>query len=296
MAESPLPNEVISEQKVSKSPRWLLFVIPLVLLSVCCVVLTVVVRPFFNLNVESGGYSIESVTLSTDLEDNEPVGIKDVFMPSEPIICTVKTSGVDGIIGMRWFVGENEIFEHIGKTQNNTISTYIESNKSAILPEGKYRVEIFLVENSIEEVVEFEVKVYHPSVIPPISIPEGHQNIEIPWYPEVPFAFDEVWVIDDIEWKVNEVKVVLMDGTQEYFVDVVIDTDMKDIASIGEEEAKARTLPVALYAIENGYVEKAKSLEIDGKYHDLDQFFFVTLINPPSSDAYRVKFLMDELQ
>lgn len=296
MAESPIPDEIVAEKKVSKFPRWLLFVIPLVLISVCCVVLAVVVKPFFNLNVQSGGYSIESVTLSTGLEDNEPVGIKNVFMPSDPIICTVKTSGVDGIIGMRWYVGENEIFEHIGKTENNTISTYIESNKSVILREGKYRVEIFLVENSIEEVVEFEVKIYHPSVNPPISIPEGHRNIEVPWYPEVPFAFDEIWVINNVEWNVNEVKVVLLEGTQEYFVDVVIDTDMEDIASISEEEARARTLPVALYAVEHGYVEKAKRLEIDGKYLDLDQSFFVTLVNPPGLDVYRVQFSMDELQ
>ena len=73
------------------------------------------------------------------------------------------------------------------------------------------------------------MKIYRPTVNPPISIPEGHQNIEVPWYPEVPFAFDEVWSIENTEWKINEVKVVLMDDTQEYFVAVVVDTDMKDI-------------------------------------------------------------------
>ncbi len=296
MAENQFPNEVSPEKKVSRFPRWLLIVAPIILIGLCCVILAVVIKPFFNLNVESGGYSIESVTLSNDFKDNQPVGIKDVFMPSDPIICTVKTSGVDGIIGMRWYLGENKVFEQIGKTKNNTISTYIESNKSAVLPEGKYRVEIFMVENSIEKVVNFEVKIYHPSVNPPISIPKGHKNIEVPWYPEVPFAFDEVWKIDDTEWKVNEVKVVLMDGTQEYFVAVVVDTDMKDIMSISEDEARARTRRIALYAIENSYVEKAKGLEIDGKHYTFDQKFFVILKNPSNQQVYRIPFTMDELK
>lgn len=297
MTENPLPNEVqTQEKKTSKFPRWLLIVAPILLISACCVILAIVVKPFFNLNVKSGGYSIESVTLSSDLEDNQPVDIKDVFNPSEAIICTVKTTGIeDGIIGMRWYLGENKIYEYTGKTKNNTISTYIESNKSAVLPEGKYRVEIFMVEEPLETVY-FEVKIYHPTVNPPISIPEGHTNIEVPWYPEVPFAFDEVWNIDGTEWKINEVKVVLMEDTQEYFVAVVVNTDMKDMMSISEDEAKARTRAIALYAIENGYVETAKGLEIDGKHYDLDQSFFVILKNPSNQQVYRIKFTMDELQ
>lgn len=297
MTENPLPNEVVTpEKKSSKFPRWLFVVIPGALIGLCCIIAFAVVPSVFKVNVDSGNYSIESVTLSSGFKDNQPVGVKDVFMPSDPIICTVKTSGVDGIIGMRWYLGDNKIYEHIGKTKDNIISTYIESNKSSVLPEGIYRVEIFLVEDTIEKVVNFEVKIYHPTVNPPISIPEGHKNIEVPWYPEVPYAFDEVWKIGDIEWKVNEVKVVLMDGTQEYFVAVVIDTDMKDIMSLSEDEAKARTRSIALYAIENGYVEKAKSLEIDGKKYDLDQSLFVILKNPSNQQVYRIKFTMDELK
>jgi hypothetical protein len=297
MTENPLPNEVqIQGKKPSKFPRWLLIVAPIILAGMCCVVLTVVVKPFFNLNVDSGGYSIESVTLSTGLDDGQPVGIKDVFMPSDTIICTVKTSGVDGgIIGMRWYLGENKLYEYTGKTENNTISTYIESNRSIVIPEGKYRVEIFIVEEPLETVY-FEVKIYHPKVNPPVSIPNGHKNIDIPWYPEVPFAFDEVWNIDGAEWKINEVKVVLMDETQEFFIAVVVDTDMKDMLSISEDEAKVRTRAIALYAVENGYVEKAKSLEIDGKHYDLDQFFFVILKNPSNQQGNRIKFMMDELK
>lgn len=294
MTENQFPNEVSTEKKVSKFPRWLLLVVP-VLLVVCCVALAVIAKPFVNLNVDGGGYSVESVTLSNGLEDGQPVGIKDVFMPSDTIICTVNTTGWDsGIIGMRWYAGENKIYEATGKTKNNTISTYIQSNKSMVIPEGKYRVEIFITGETLKTVY-FEVKVYHPTVNPPISIPEGHRNIEVPWYPEVPFAFDEVWKIHGTEWKINEVKVVLMDEAGEYFVAVVVDTDMKDMLSLSEEEAKSRTRDVALYALENGYVEKAKNLDIDGKHYDLEKSLFVILKNPSNQLVYRIQFMMNEL-
>jgi hypothetical protein len=296
MAENQYPTEVSAEKKISRFPRWLLIGVSIVLIGACCVASAVVAKRFFKLKVGGGGYSVESVTLSTGLENGQPVGIKDTFMPSDTIICTVKTTGWDeGGIGMRWYVGETKIYEARGNTKNNTISTYIQSNKSAVLPEGKYRVEVFIVEEPVETVY-FEVKIYHPAVNPPISIPKGHKNFEVPWYPEVPFAFDEVWNIDDAEWRINEVKVVLRDKAQEYFVEVVVDTDMKDLLSISEEEAKARTRAVALYAIENGYVEKAKGLEIDGKHYNLDQLLFVTLENPSSQAVYRVQFMMDELK
>jgi hypothetical protein len=162
MVESPLPNEVSTEKKVSKFPLWLLFAIPVLLVGVCCVVLAVVVKPFFNLNVQSGGYSIESVTLSTGLEDGQPIGIKDIFLPSDKIICTVKTSGVDGgIIGMRWYLNDEMIYEQAGKTVNNTIGTFIQGDGSKLLPQGKYRVEIFITEEALETVY-FEVKTIAP--------------------------------------------------------------------------------------------------------------------------------------
>ena len=158
MAENPLSNEVSTEKKGSKFPRWLLFAVSVLLIGVCCVVLVLVVKPFFNLNVQSGGYSIESVTLSTGLEDGQPVGIKDVFLPSDKIICTVTTSGVDGgIIGMRWYLNDEKIYEQAGKTVNNTIGTFIQGDGSTVLPEGKYRVEIFITGEPLETVY-FEVK------------------------------------------------------------------------------------------------------------------------------------------
>jgi hypothetical protein len=297
MAENPLPNEVvIPEKKSSEFPRWLLIVLPVALIGICCLVIFIVVPKVFKFNVSGGGYSIESVTLSTGLENGQPVGVKDIFMPSDTINCTVKTSGIkDGSIGVRWYLGENKIYETTGKTQNNIFSTYIKSNYSAVIPEGKYRVEIFMAGETLDTVY-FEVKIYHPTVNPPISIPEGHINIETPWYPEVPFAFDEVWNIDDTKWKINEVKVVLIDESQEYFVAVVVASDIKDMFSISEEEAKAKTRGIALYAIENDYVAKAKSLEIDGKHYQLDKGIYVILKNPSTQQSYRIPFSMDELK
>jgi hypothetical protein len=115
-----------------------------------------VLKSAFKINIENGNYDIEQVILSSDLKDNQPVDIKTIFKPSDTIICTVKTTGVDGVIGMRWFFGDQIIYETIGRTQNNVISSYIRSNSSLILSEGKYRVEIFLIKEPIE-VVYFEI-------------------------------------------------------------------------------------------------------------------------------------------
>ena len=264
--KNQLPNETLTPgKKPSKFPRWLLVAIPVAIIGICCIAAFIVVPMIFKVNVSGGGYSIESVTLSTGLENGQPVGVTDVFKPSDTINCTVKTTGIkDGIIGMRWYFGDKQLYDVPAKTQDNVISTYIRSNKNVILPEGKYRVEIYMANDALET-VNFEVKIYHPTVNPSISIPEGHKSIETPWYPEVPFAFDEVWKIDNTEWKINEVKIILMDDSQEYFVEVVVNTNIKDVMSLNEDEAKTRTRDVALYTIKNGYIEKTNSLEIDGK-------------------------------
>ena len=294
-AENPLSNETSTpEKKPSKFPCWLIAVN--VLIGICCVAAFIIVPTIFKVNVSGGGYSIESVTLSTGLENGQPVGVTDVYKPSDTINCTVKTMGIkDGIIGMRWYFGDKQLYDVPAKTQDNIVSTYIRSNKNAILPEGKYRVEIYMTGEALETVY-FEVKVYHPTVKPLISIPEGHKSIETPWYPEVPFAFDEVWKISNTEWNINEVKVILMGKPEEYFVEVLVNTDIKDLTSLSEDEAKAKTRDIALYAIQNGYIEKAKGLEIDGKRYNLDQFLFVALINPATQQVYRIQFTMDELK
>jgi hypothetical protein len=128
------------------------------LAGICCVVLAIVARPFFSLDIQTGGYSIESATLSTGIEDGQPVGIKEVFLPSEKIICTVRTSGADGgIIGMRWYLNDEVIYVQTGKTVNNTIETFIQGDGSTDLPEGKYRVEIFITGEPLETIY-FEVQ------------------------------------------------------------------------------------------------------------------------------------------
>jgi hypothetical protein len=293
---NPLSTETLTTQKKSsKFPRWLIAA-SFVLIGICCIAAFIIVPMVLKVNVSGGGYSIESVTLSTGLENGQPVGVTDVFKPSDTIHCIVKTTGIkDGIVGMRWYFGDKKIYEVAGKTQDNVISTYVRSNKNAILPEGKYRVEIYMTREAVETVY-FEVKVYHPIVKPSILIPESHKSIETPWYPSVPFAFDEIWKVGNTEWKINEVKIILMDESQEYFVEVVVNTDMKDIFSLSKDDVKAKTRDIALYAIQNGYIEKAKSLKIDGKNYDLDKSMFVTLINPNTQKVYRIQFTMDELK
>ena len=83
---------------------------------------------------------------------------------------------------------------------------------------------------------------------------------------------------------------IVQEATSNYAKDLQINL------GLNEEEAKARTRAIAYYAIENGYVEKAKSLEIDGKHYNLDQTIFVNLINLSNQQIYRLKFTMDELK
>jgi hypothetical protein len=285
---------MMTEKQLTKFPRWLIILISGLLTAICCLIMALVLNSVFKINVDGGNYDIEQVILSADLKDNRPVDVKNVFKPSDTIICTVKTTGVDGIVGMRWFFGEQVIYQTTGKTQNNIISSYIRSDSSSVLTEGKYRVEIFMAKDPIQ-IVYFEIRTYYPSVIPPISTPVGHTSVELPWFTEVPFSFDEVWIIGDDAWNVNEVKIVLRDASQEYFVAVVVDTDMDNVASLSESVVREITLPIARYTLEHGYLEKAKSFTIDGKHYNLDQLLFVILINPSSHEVYRNQFSVDDL-
>jgi hypothetical protein len=290
-------NEVKTpEKKAVTFPRWLLILISIVFVVACFAIVLIGLSSIFKVNGENGNYSVGQVILSSGLKDNQPVDIKNVFKPSDTIICTVKTTGVDGgIIGMRWFFGDKMIHETTNKAQNSVIYNSIRSSSSAILSEGKYHIDILIVDHVIKTVM-FEIKIYHPDISPPISIPNGHKSIELPWFPEVPFAFDEIWKIDATPWKVNEVKVVLMDNVQKYFVAVSVDTNIKNVESLSKDDAKKIARPIALYALENHYIEKAKSFEIDGKHYDLDQYIYVNLVNPLTHGVFRVEFKMDELK
>jgi len=111
-----------------------------------------------HIRFESGGYSIEQVILSNDLEHTQPVADGITFQPADTIYCTVRTEGVDGIVGMRWFHGNEMVSESIGKTKNNLLTSYIKSDSADGLPEGSYHVEVFIIENKPIQKIYFEVK------------------------------------------------------------------------------------------------------------------------------------------
>ena len=109
---------------------------------------------------------------------------------------------------------------------------------------------------------------------------------------EVPFAFDEVWSIGETKWRVNEVKIVFLESG-ESFVEVVVDTDIKNPMELSEKQVKDVARPVGLYAIQRGYLERARSLQIDGKSYALNELLFVSLIN--GTVGNRVMFNLSEL-
>ncbi len=288
-------NEPAVTPKRSRFPWRLAILITLSLVAVFCIAGAIVV--FGSIRIQSGGYSVDQVILTNDLDKNgRPVGSQNTFQPSERIFCSVITKGADGIIGMRWYYGDKLIFERFGRTQNNIISMYIQSGKTATLEEGDYRVDIHLAttDKTPLKTVHFAVKRYMPEVQPSIPTPTSHHSLEKPIYTEVPFAFDEVWKIGDTNWSINEVKVVMMD-TGETLVAVVVKTDAKDLLSLTEEQAKERAKPIALYALQNGYLERARSLQIDGKSYALDKQLFVNMIRESDLTGYRVLFDMNEL-
>jgi len=129
-----------------------------VITAVCFVAVALVFLAATNIRIETGSYSIEQVVVSNDLEDMQPAVDGIVFQPSDTIYCKVRTLGVDGIIGMRWFLGDEMVSESIGKTQSNSITSYIKGDSPKGLPEGSYHVEVFIIENRPIETINFEVK------------------------------------------------------------------------------------------------------------------------------------------
>jgi hypothetical protein len=139
------------------SSKFLCFIVS-VITAVCFVAVALVFLAVKNIRIETGGYSIEQVIVSNDLEDTQPAVDGIVFQPSDTIFCKVKTLGVDGIIGMRWFLGDEMISESIGKTESNSITSYIKGDSPKGLPEGSYHVEVFIIENQPITTIYFEVK------------------------------------------------------------------------------------------------------------------------------------------
>lgn len=243
----------------------------------------------------ASNYSIDRVVLTNRLDENErPIGSAHKFRPYEPIIGWVGTKGMEGTIGFRWFHEDELLFEYFGQTQDHQIATYLESNDTAVLPEGDYRLEIHTTGDIPQETVEFTVKQYRPEVIPPQPAPPGHRRAEPSALVEVPFAFDEVWLINGLEWKINEVKLVFLED--KVFPAIVVKTE-RDLSQLSEAEATKLANPLVAYALKNEYLERARSLKVDGVTYPLNEQIYVNFVNPeidpltePGKVVYRVSF------
>ena len=246
----------------------------------------------YDLYGSGGGYSIIEVVLTDELDtDGKPIGSKSTFTPSDTIIGWVHTEGADGIIGFRWFHDAEVIFEHFGKTQANQLSTYIQSNNSIILPEGNYQLEISTGGTPLET-IEFTVAQDKPELSTVQPTPVGHQKLEKSPFVEVSFAFNEIWAINDDEWQINEVKIVLLNETPIIAVVAIVEGNPAELTG---SQLIPISEPIALYALQNGYVETARSLEIDGETLEYDQIF-VTLFNPEVGAGNRTPFEIDQLE
>jgi hypothetical protein len=241
----------------------------------------------------ASNYTIERVVLTNRLDENErPIGSANKFRPYEPIIGWVGTKGTEGTVGFRWFHEDKLLFEYFGQTQDHQIATYLESKDTAILPEGDYRLEIHTTGDTPQKTLEFSVKQYRPQVSPPQPIPASHQQVEPSALVEVPFAFDEVWLINGVEWKINEVKLVFLEDN--VFPAIVVKTD-RDLSQLSKAEATKLANPLVAYALKNEYLEQARSLKIDGVTYSLNEQIYVNFVNPEvdplaGKAVYRVSF------
>ncbi|MBW7943336.1 MAG: hypothetical protein H3C64_13355 [Candidatus Kuenenia stuttgartiensis] len=300
-----MDNNSISPSPISKKSRFKIILFASLIFVVLCAGGLITGYIFlgqltpYDFYIEGEGfYSIDQVILTNALDNNgQPMSSKNVFRPSEPIISWVSTKGADGIIGMRWFYGEQMIFEHFGKTQDNLIYTYIQSSDAVKLEEGDYRVEIHTTGGTPHETLYFTVEQYRPKVVPAQPTPVSHQRIEAPSeFVEVPFVFDEVWNIDGTDWPINEVKIVFLDDGS-VFVVVTVQVQI-DPTKLSKDAAKEFAKPIALYAVQNGYLEQGRSLEIDGEFYPLDEVLFVNLAKSLDENRTlnnRVLFELDEL-
>jgi hypothetical protein len=232
-----------------------------------------------------GAYSIDEIVLTNELDSTgRPVRSANKFRPSERIIGWVSTQGAEGIVGMRWYYEDELIFEHFGKTEDNEILTYLQSTADITLPEGEYRLDIHITPGTPKTTIPFIVEQYEPNVIPPQPTPTNHTDIENSAFVDVPFVFDEVWLIGDRAWHINEVKVTFIE--EDVFVTVAVDVEL-DLSKLSEQQAFAITKPIAVYAINNGYLDQARNLQIDDKFYDLDEIIYVNLVNRKSTDPFK---------
>lgn len=243
-----------------------------------------------RLNFYVGPVTIERVALNNKFDPTLNVTeSKDTFQNRDTIYCSVWTSGVDTIIGSRWYYEDELVLEFFERTKNNHIVTALKSP----LKVGNYRVDISLSDGRPLRSLEFNVSEFQPNVIPLQSTPVGHIDLENDkLLTSVPFAFDEKWSIDGTVWEINEIKIVFLKDSVVVAVVVKVDSDPN---LLSEQKRKAISEPIALYAWHNGYIETAKSLQIDGKKQQLRNMF-VTLFDPQTGKGFRNSFEFDELE
>ncbi len=102
-----------------------------------------------SVNASHGEYRVESVTLSSTATGEPVPGDVPQFHPFDTVYCTVRTTGVDGIIGMRWILGNRVLYETAARTSHNLIQTYMAGSPSNPIEPGNYRVEVFLVKDPV---------------------------------------------------------------------------------------------------------------------------------------------------
>ena len=76
----------------------------------------------------------------------------------------------------------------------------------------------------------------------------------------------------------------------------MVETDL-DFTGFSENTLEILTRPIAQYAVENGYWEEARQIQINGETYKLDEPIAITLINPEKpNQGYRVRFDVEELK
>jgi hypothetical protein len=245
----------------------------------------------------AGRFSIDDIILTDELDAaGYPINrqSKNIYRSTQRINAVVYTTGIDTIIGMRWYHEDTLLFEHFERTAENHVATYIEGSLSSPLPRGKYHVDILKSRNgSPLRTLNFTVEEFELEVVPPQPTPVGHFNIENAPYVEVPFVFDEKWTVEGQSWRINEVKIVFLQDTELFAV--VAETDLNPL-KLSEEEMKTLAKPIALYAIRNGYLDQARQLQINGKTYSLDEPLAIILVNPElPGQGNRARFDINEL-
>ncbi len=241
-----------------------------------------------RINLYAGPVTIERVVLNNKI-DTTATESKNTFHNRETVYCLVWTSGVDTVINIRWYYENKLLAQFAERTRENYIGFLLQPP----LQVGKYRADISLSDGKPLRSINFNVTRFQPQVIPPQPTPAGHVDFENDkLLVSVPFAFDETWSINGTDWKINEVKVVFL---QDSVVVAVVTKFDADLTLLSEQELRTISLPIALYAWQHGYIDTAKSLQVDGQKQQFKNMF-VTLFNPQTGKIWRTAFEFNELK